>query len=146
MMRATARQTGHRAFTLIEVLVVIGIIALLIALLLPAVQSAREAARRTQCVSNLKQIGLALQNYHGTFQNFPPGYVSIFDANGNDNGPGWGWAAMTLPQLELKPLFDSINFSTPIEAPSNQSTRSVLIGTCLCPSDSVQPTWLATMR
>jgi prepilin-type processing-associated H-X9-DG protein/prepilin-type N-terminal cleavage/methylation domain-containing protein len=146
-MRSSCEMKKQRcAFTLIELLVVIGIIALLIALLLPAVQSAREAARRAQCVNSLKQIGLALQNYHGTFQNFPPGYVSIFDAAGNDSGPGWGWAAMTLPQLELKPMFDAINFSTPIEAPSNQSTRVLLIGGYLCPSDSVQLTWLATKR
>jgi prepilin-type processing-associated H-X9-DG protein/prepilin-type N-terminal cleavage/methylation domain-containing protein len=136
----------ERAFTLIELLVVIGIIALLIALLLPAVQAAREAARRAQCVNNLKQIGLALHNYHGTFQTFPPGYVSNFDSAGNDTGPGWGWAAMLLPQTEQKPLFDAINFNTPIEAPSNQTSRLLLIGSFLCPSDSAQPSWLATMR
>jgi prepilin-type processing-associated H-X9-DG protein len=131
---------------LIELLVVISIIALLIALLLPAVQMAREAARRTQCVNNLKQIGIALQSYHGSHQTFPPGYVSNFDSAGNDTGPGWGWAAMLLPQLEQKPLYDAVNFSVPIEAPTNQTTRLTLIAGFLCPSDSGAPSWLATMR
>src|SRR5262245_40564143 len=98
-------------FTLIELLVVIAIISVLIALLLPAVQAAREAARRAQCVNNLKQIGLALLNYEATLQTFPPGYVSSFDAQGNDTGPGWGWAAMLLPPFEQAPLFNSLNFN-----------------------------------
>src|SRR5438094_773098 len=89
-----------RAFTLIELLVVIAIIAVLVGLLLPAVQAARESARRAQCVNNLKQVGLALHNYDQTHKTFPSGYVSNFDAGGNDTGPGWGWAAMLLPQFE----------------------------------------------
>jgi prepilin-type processing-associated H-X9-DG protein len=97
-------------------------------------------------VNNLKQVALALQNYHGSFQVFPPGYVSTFDASGNDTGPGWGWAAMLLPQMEQKSLFDAINFTTGIETPASQTSRLVLIAGYLCPSDSVQPSWLATMR
>jgi prepilin-type N-terminal cleavage/methylation domain-containing protein/prepilin-type processing-associated H-X9-DG protein len=144
-LRSRLKEQG-RAFTLIELLVVISIIGLLVALLLPAVQAAREAARRTQCVNNIKQIGLALQNYHGSFQVFPPGYVSKFDASGNDTGPGWGWAAMLLPQMEQRSLFDTINFGTSIETAASQTGRLVLIGGYLCPSDSAPPSWLATMR
>ena len=99
------RHRKPSGFTLIELLVVIAIIAILIALLLPAVQQAREAARRTECTNNLKQIGLALHNYEGTYQLFPPGYVSSpniagmgpVDPQFNDAGPGWGWLTQLLP-------------------------------------------------
>jgi prepilin-type processing-associated H-X9-DG protein/prepilin-type N-terminal cleavage/methylation domain-containing protein len=146
-MRPSGRTKGRsRAFTLIELLVVISILGILIALLLPAVQAAREAARRAQCVNHLKQIGLALHNYEGTHHVFPPGYVSNFRADGTDTGPGWGWAAMLLPQMEQKPLFDAVNFSLPIEAPSNLTSRLPTIGAYLCPSDTVKPSWWAMVR
>jgi prepilin-type N-terminal cleavage/methylation domain-containing protein len=103
-MRRSSGEKSGRGFTLIELLVVISIIGVLIALLLPAVQMAREAARRSQCVNNLKQMGIALHSYHGTHQVFPPGYVSNYDTSGNDTGPGWGWSAMFLPSMEQKPL------------------------------------------
>jgi prepilin-type processing-associated H-X9-DG protein/prepilin-type N-terminal cleavage/methylation domain-containing protein len=135
------------AFTLIELLVVISIIALLTALLLSAVQAAREAARRSQCINNLKQIGLALHNYHSSHQVFPPGYISNFDASGNDTGPGWGWAAMLLPQLEQKPLFDSVNFNLPIEDASSSTSRLTFLAGFLCPSDAdAHLTWWAVTR
>src|SRR3954447_24995498 len=109
------RRTG---FTLIELLVVIAIIAILIALLLPAVQQAREAARRTQCRNNLKQMGLAMHNYHDVFNCFPPGYLGYPAAAGQDcsavrnTAPfaqGWGWGTYLLPYLDQAPLYNSLN-------------------------------------
>jgi prepilin-type N-terminal cleavage/methylation domain-containing protein len=100
----------HDGFTLIELLVVIAIIAVLISLLLPAVQSAREAARRAQCTNNLKQIGLALHDYHDAVGAFPPGYISRPGPDGDNSGTGWGWASMILSHMEETPLFNAINF------------------------------------
>ena len=101
---------GKRGFTLIELLVVIAIIAILIALLLPAVQQAREAARRTQCKNNLKQLGLAFHNYHDTYNTFPPGYVTLA-ANGNTTSEVgvYSWGSMILPQLEQTNAYQSLN-------------------------------------
>lgn len=97
-----------RGFTLIELLVVIAIIAILIALLLPAVQQAREAARRTQCRNNLKQIGLALHNYHDVYNMFPGGvYSAVDDDNGCDDD-GYGWATMLLPYIDQAPLYNQL--------------------------------------
>ena len=97
-----------RGFTLIELLVVIAIIAILIALLLPAVQQAREAARRTQCRNNLKQIGLALHNYHDTFRLFPPGVIR----DGQNNSEAWGWTVFILPFLEQANLYNQLDPDT----------------------------------
>ena len=127
----------RRAFTLIELLVVIAIIAVLIALLLPAVQSAREAARRASCINNLKQLGIALHNYHDSVGAFPPGYLSIMDPVTFDNdGPGWGWAARALNQMEQSSLYNSINFVLGVEFPANQTARLTLVSSFLCPSDA----------
>jgi len=94
--------------------------AVLIALLLPAVQAAREAARRIQCGNNLKQIGIALHNYHNAIGAFPPGYLSRMDPITFDNdGPGWGWASFALNQMEQLPVYHSINFVLGIEFPAN---------------------------
>lgn len=123
-------------FTLIELLVVIAIIAILIGLLLPAVQKVRAAAARTQCINNLKQVGLALQNYHDANQKFPPGYVSGVDGAGNDTGPGWGWAAHLLPQMEQDNLFRQIDLKQPIEAAANAPARVVIVKSYLCPADT----------
>ncbi|QDU37971.1 putative major pilin subunit [Maioricimonas rarisocia] len=102
---------GRRGFTLIELLVVIAIIAILIALLLPAVQQAREAARRSQCKNNLKQFGLALHNYHDTYNMFPR-----FVQGSRYDGQGDGWRsfsahAMVLPYIDQAPLYNQINFN-----------------------------------
>ena len=98
-----------RGFTLIELLVVIAIIAVLIALLLPAVQQAREAARRTQCKNNLKQIGLGLHNYNGTYNCLMAGSITMPNASGSkDNGHGWTWLGGLLPYVEQGALYDAL--------------------------------------
>ena len=96
---------NRTGFTLIELMVVIAVIAILIALLLPAIQQAREAARRTQCKNNLRQIGLALHNYHDRSRCFPPS--TVVDQNGLDTG-WWSWITRTLPDLEQRPLYEHL--------------------------------------
>jgi prepilin-type processing-associated H-X9-DG protein len=145
-MRSGNREYCRRAFTLIELLVVIATIAALIGLLLPAVQAAREAARRTQCVNNLKQLGLALHHYEGTHLGFPPGYVSNFDDSGNDTGPGWGWAAMLLPQFDQTPMFGAVNLNLAIEDPANFTCRLPDVSNFLCPSDPSATVYWAVNR
>ncbi|HVC98776.1 MAG TPA: DUF1559 domain-containing protein [Pirellulales bacterium] len=125
----------RRGFTIIELLVVIAIIGLVVAIVLPAVQSARESARRTECCNNLKQIGVALHNYVDLHHVFPSGYISAFDAAGTDTGPGWGWAAMLLPELEQFGTYQQIQFGLPIEHPLNADVRVTSLPVYLCPSD-----------
>lgn len=134
----------RRGFTLVELLVVIAIIGVMVGLLLPAVQSAREAARRMQCSNHLKQIGLALHSYEAAHRVFPPGFVSRvtgpWSGGGNDPvpevGPGWSFFAMILPQIEQSNLYDSINFHLPITSPANQPARSTRVKEFQCPSDA----------
>ncbi len=95
-------------FTLIELLVVIAIIAILIALLVPAVQKVREAANRTSCTNNMKQIGIALHTYHDAHREFPPG----FKAESSSDNLGWGWAVYILPQIEQDNLYKLIDRPT----------------------------------
>jgi prepilin-type N-terminal cleavage/methylation domain-containing protein/prepilin-type processing-associated H-X9-DG protein len=131
----------RRGFTMIELLVVIAIIAVLIALLLPAVQAAREAARRASCINNLKQMGIALHNYHDALSVFPPGYIaaSRFIDGETDVAPGWSWATMLLPQLDQAPLYASINVYLPVQAPANTTATQTLLSAFLCPSDQLPP-------
>src|SRR5579863_616767 len=106
---------SRRGFTLIELLVVIAIIAVLIALLLPAVQSAREAARRIQCTNNLKQIGLGLLNYESSNGAFPPASILYGVEPGSPKAQfksNWSVVARIAPFLELGPMFNAMNFST----------------------------------
>ena len=133
---------NRRAFTLIELLVVIAIISVLIALLLPAVQAAREAARRSQCVNNLKQIGLALHNYISATNVLPPGRINSHIAG---LGNCWGMYAQLLPQLEQQVIFNAFNFNLPPDvdttptvtfAEANSTGFTTFINTLLCPSDS----------
>jgi prepilin-type processing-associated H-X9-DG protein len=124
---------------LIELLVVIAIIAVLIALLLPAVQSAREAARRIQCTNNLKQIGLALHNYESIAGAFP--MIGIIAPGTPNPWVGWSGQARILPLLEQGPMYSSINFSLPYSTPDNYTVASQSISSFLCPSEiQTQPT------
>ncbi len=139
-------QSRRRAFTLVELLVSIAIIGVVAGLLLPAVQQAREAARRMQCQNNLKQIGLAFQNYHSSLRRFPPGYISNVNSLGNEIGSGWGWGSLLLPQLEQPAIYIQINFNLGIEHSANSNARLHKIPTFLCPSDSTPDRWQVENR
>ncbi|MEZ6130083.1 MAG: DUF1559 domain-containing protein [Planctomycetaceae bacterium] len=135
----------HRGFTLIELLVVIAIIAILIALLLPAVQQAREAARRTQCKNNMKQLGLALHNYHDVHTAFPPGWIAVdpvtrrHSAHDGINGAGWG--TMILPYIDQSPLYNQFNASLAIHDPVNVPFIDNILPAWQCPSDPKPDKW-----
>lgn len=122
------RRTG---FTLVELAVVIAIILILIALLLPATRSARGPARRAHCKNNLKQIGLALHNYHHTYGSLPPTYT--VDANGE---PLHSWRTLILPFLEQQAIFDQIDLSKPWDDPANETARKTLLDVYQCPETS----------
>ncbi len=132
----TSRPT---AFTLVELLVVIAIIGVLTGLILPAVQAAREAARRMQCSNNLRQIGIALHNYHDTHQRLPPGCLQW-------RGPGrpvgmkqFAWSAMILPFIEQTNLHLQIDFHVPFDSPRNAVPAATMLQVYLCPSALQSP-------
>lgn len=147
-MRTTPAGPGHdattdlrdgRGFTLIELLVVVFVLGVLMALLLPAIQQAREAARRARCLANLRQIGTAMHNYHAAFDMFPPSQLEL--------GPGYGSSRISaltflLPQLEQQALYSSINYDEyPYDSSSsptiaNRTARNTRLDVFLCPSDS----------
>jgi prepilin-type N-terminal cleavage/methylation domain-containing protein/prepilin-type processing-associated H-X9-DG protein len=133
----------HRGFTLIELLVVIAIIGVLIALLLPAVQSAREAARRSQCVNNLKQLGIAAHNYHDTYSRFPLGRTITVIGGAISINYAYSPHSQMLPFLEQNPVYQSINFNLtwnpdPNRAgyDGNATARATVVSVFLCPSDA----------
>ena len=135
MIRFPLRWT-RVGFTLVELLVVITIIGVLIALLLPAVQQARESARRSQCQNNLKQLGLACLNYHSAQKTFPPA-ITIPAGEMPDQTTKWGpnWVILILPYCEQPGLYNSFNFKAPISDASNAVPRSAQLPVMLCPSD-----------
>ncbi|MGI9441047.1 MAG: DUF1559 domain-containing protein [Rubripirellula sp.] len=136
----------RNGFTIVELLVVITIIGMMVGLLLPAVQAAREAARRMSCSNNLRQIGLAAHNYHSAFKRLPSGYVSHKTRDGSapsnafldpltwDGAPGWGWAAGLLPYFEANSIAGNLLYDEPCWSSRNEEAISSSIPLLLCPS------------
>ena len=129
------RPAARRGFTLIELLVVIAIIAILIALLLPAVQQAREAARRTTCKNNLAQIALAILNYEQQYETLPPGTVNAeHPVRWDEQGYDFSWTVALLPFLDQYPLFEHYDLTKGVYAPENADVRKASISAYQCPS------------
>jgi prepilin-type N-terminal cleavage/methylation domain-containing protein len=132
------------AFTLIELLVVLAIIGILLALLLPAVQMARESARKTQCQNNLRQIGLALHNYHDSHTCYPSGWIGVNVTAGTLDQAGlngWAWGSKLLPMLDQAPLYNQIKFGLAMTDPGNAEVRVAPLSVFRCPSDIAGPRW-----
>ena len=148
----------HRSgFTLIELLVVISVMSILAGLLLPAVQAAREMARKAQCKNNLRQVGVAMTLYHDSYTSLPSGYIFNSEVGAVQIGgppptrrfdaprpsdllqpsrPGWGWAALLLPFIEQTAVQEKINYMLPVEAPSNSELRILPMPHLNCPTDT----------
>ncbi|MGH7135643.1 MAG: DUF1559 domain-containing protein [Pirellulales bacterium] len=133
----------RRAFTLIELLIVVAIIGGLVALLLPAVQAARESARRSQCADNLRQIGIALHAYHDTYKTFPSGGW-IKSADPTTANMNIGWSAVILPGLEQQPLYAQLNFNLPYDTAANSQPGHTVLPVYLCPSEPRISLWNQT--
>ncbi len=134
--RGVRRLCGRCGFTLIELLVVIFIMAILIAILLPAVQQAREAARKGQCVNNLAQIGLALHNYEMAHEVFPPGTVNpTGPIRSESRGYHMSWIAQLLPYLDQQNLYSQIDFQVGAYDAKNETPRRTQLPVCICPTD-----------
>lgn len=139
------RRRRSRAFTLVELLVVIAILGVLVALLLPAVQAAREAARRTACLNNLHQIGVAMHHYHGALGTFPPGGIEI--ASLTHTVPRYrcrqiAWSAMVLRFLEQDGVSDLLRFDKRFDSPENAQAAKHVIASYLCPSVTRDSNWV----
>jgi prepilin-type N-terminal cleavage/methylation domain-containing protein len=135
MKKGESQMTTRKGFTLIELLVVIAIIAILIALLLPAVQQAREAARRTQCRNNLHQLALSLHNYHDAHGSFPPAQIAApFQRYGGSLDPGHSWMTLILPFIDEASIYNAYNFDIKQDAAANLTVAKQLMNQYLCPS------------
>ena len=133
-----------RGFTLIELLVVIAIVGVLVALLLPAIQGAREAARRAQCTNNLKQIGLSLHNHHDALRQLPAGWNGYQPAGSTpdpEGEPGWGWASAILPYLEEGNTSVRLRPSVAVMAAIHDDVRTTSVPVYRCPSEFGEPLW-----
>jgi len=136
----------RKAFTLVELLVVVGIIGILITLLLPAIQSSREAGRRIQCANNMRQLAISCVAYHDTLGAFPPALTVPIKGTDQDRDPGdtfqWGpnWVIRILPFCEYNDVYREFDLDKPISDPANASARATRIATVLCPSDSYNST------
>jgi prepilin-type N-terminal cleavage/methylation domain-containing protein/prepilin-type processing-associated H-X9-DG protein len=144
---------SKRGFTLVELLVVIAIIGTLVGLLLPAVQAARESARRSNCVNNFKQLGLALHNYHSARRLFPPGFKRVYGSTSSNDATtaaaseqgNWAWAAYLLPFIEMDSVYQTIDVAgtdcaTAMANATKMAAMAKRVPAFLCPSDGTRPT------
>jgi prepilin-type N-terminal cleavage/methylation domain-containing protein len=154
-MKSSWRMNGscRKGFTLVELLVVIAIIGVLVALLLPAVQAAREAARRAKCINNLRQIGIAVQNYHDTHKHQPQYHAAVQPAGATSYGAntGWRWAGpvwtvLLLPFIEEQPFYDRFNKNEKMVSTTNLPLAKQIVSSYVCPSNSTSANPIFTDR